>query len=463
MISGKNLLLPLVVAMVLAGCAGVEIAELHAVPATPAAYKNQPSSVSENPVIQKKTDWWKSFADEQLDALIERALAHNTSLQAAAARLAQAQALSRRTSAALFPQLGIAAAPGRQGGNFYRAQDEAGTLHQLRLEASYEVDVMGRQSKASEASRLVVQVAESLLADARLLVQANVAQAYFALRTLDAERALTRDTVAAYRETLRITEGRFAAGDVSELDVARLRSEVAATESEALALDRRRQELETALAVLVGDLPSNLNVAEIPWMDKLPAVPAGLPSAMLERRPDIAAARASYQAAQVRVGVAQTAWFPNISLTAATGGASPELSDLFRSSAGLWGVNVLLNLPILDGGRRDAGIQNAAAQADEAAALYRGQILAAFKDVEDQLSNLALLSQQGQRLSEAVTAAQRALSLSGTRYRNGMISQLELLDAQRSELGNRRRALQVRAAQYLSTVALIKALGGSWL
>jgi outer membrane protein, multidrug efflux system len=176
----------------------------------------------------------------------------------------------------------------------------------------------------------------------------------------------------------------------------------------------------------------------------------------------VAAARASFEAEQLRVGIAQAAWFPSLSLTAAAGGASAQLSDLFKASAGLWAVNALLNLPLLDGGRREAGVQSAAAQADEAAARYREQVLAAFKDVEDQLSSLTLLRAQRTAQSEAVDAAERAMALTTSRYRNGAISQLDLLDAQRTTLANRRVALQVKAAQFQATIALVKALGGGW-
>lgn len=452
----KALLTPLLAALVLAGCANVPVAEPHALPATPAAYKHQslPGAAT-----QAQLEWWKSFADPQLDALTAQALAHNSSLQAAAARLAQARALLKNADANRLPQLGAQTGVARQGGE---AAAQRGTVYNVGLAASYELDLVGRLSQASRAARLDAQAAESLLAGARLLVQADVAQTYFALRALDAERALVRETVAAYRDTLKLTERRYAAGDIAELDVARVRTEVASTEAQALALDRRRNELETALAVLVGELPSSLSLAEGAWTEALPRVPAGLPSAMLARRPDIAAAQAGFQAAQQRLGVAQKAWFPTFNLTATAGGASPELSDLFKRSAGLWGVNALMSLPLFDGGRREAGVQSAAAQADEAAARYREQLLLAFKDVEDQLSGLSLLAAQSQVQAQAVASAQRALQLSDSRYRNGLVSQLELLDARRSELANRRQALQVRAAQYQATIALIKALGGGW-
>ena len=409
-----------------------------------------------------QAQWWKAFADPQLDALTERALAHNTSIQQAAARLAQARALLRSTDSNRALQVGASAGAGRQGGEAARAMGTAGTALSAGVNLSYEIDLMGRLSKASEAAALDAQAREALLQATHLLVQSDVAQTYFALRALDAERALMRDTVAAYQDTLKLTEKRHAAGDIAELDVARVRTEVAATQSQAITLDRRRAELEHALALLAGDLPSSVSLAEGQWAEVLPSIPAGVPSSVLARRPDVAAAQASLKAAQVRLGVAQTAWFPTLALTASAGGASPELSDLFKSSAGLWGLNALLNLPLFDGGRREAGVQNAAAQLDLASAGYREQVLVAFKDVEDQLSSLQYLAEQARVQSQAVASAARALQLSDSRYRNGLVSQLELLDARRSELSLRRQALQVRAAQYQATVGLIKALGGGW-
>jgi multidrug efflux system outer membrane protein len=453
-------LIPLAAALILAGCANLATPESHPMPAVPASFQGSSAQAAAAAVSQAQ--WWKAFADPQLDALTEQALAHNTSLQLAGARLAQSRALLRNTNADRWPQVGVSAASGRAGGDFNRAQAQAGTLHELRLDASYEVDVIGRIAKASDAAKLDVRSREALLKSTQLLVQSQVAQTYFALRALDAERALMRETVAAYQDTLTLTERRHAAGDIAELDLARVRTEVEATRSQSIELDRQRAELEHALALLVGQLPSELAVAEARWSEVLPAVPAGLPSAMLERRPDVIAAQSSLKAAQLRVGVAQTAWFPTLALTANGGVASPELSDLFKQSAGLWGVNAILNLPLFDGGRRKAGVESAAAEADAAAAGYREQVLTAFKEVEDQLSSLRLLADQAEVQARAVASAERALTLSDSRYRNGLVSQLELLDARRSELTLRRQALQVRSAQFQSTIALIKALGGGW-
>jgi len=314
----------------------------------------------------------------------------------------------------------------------------------------------------SDAKQLDAQAGEGLLRSTRLLVQAEVAQTYLAIRALDVERALVRGTVNAYRGTLELTERRFRAGDVAELDVTRARTEVAATESEALALDRRRAELEHALAVLVGEVSSRFSLPVDEWRTALPVIPAGVPGTVLTRRPDVSAAQNGMLAAQERVGVAQAAWFPDVSLTAAGGYASPELGDLFKWSARAWGVGALLSLPVFDGGRREAGVQSALARMDEAVARYREQVLMAFRDVEDQLSSLRLLAEQAAAQTRAVDAAARTTALSDVRYRNGLVSQLDLLDARRSELRNRRQALQVRAAQYQATVGLVRALGGGW-
>jgi multidrug efflux system outer membrane protein len=239
-------------------------------------------------------------------------------------------------------------------------------------------------------------------------------------------------------------------------------TEVAATESEALALERRRAELEHALAILLGEAPANFTLAAEEWKTALPVIPAGVPATMLTRRPDVSAAQNTLLAAQTRVGVAKAAWFPNIALTASGGYASSELSDLFKWSSRAWGIGLLAALPIFDGGRRKAGVEAASAEFDATIAQYREQVLVAFKDVEDQLAALKLLAEQAEAQSRAVSSARRTTSLSDARYRAGYVSQLELLDAQRSELRNRREALQVRSARYQSTVALVRALGGGW-
>jgi len=448
--------------LALVACTTVAPIDPAALPEVPAGFKEGDGrwKTIAPAEAQPRGTWWKAFADPDLDGLIEGANDSNTSVQVASARLAQARALVRSAQADRYPQVGARAGVVRQTeplqGNL------PATLINAGADLSYEVDLFGKLARTADAAQLDAQAREALLQSTRLLVQANVAQTYFAIRAVDAERSLVRATLAAYGDTLRLTERRFQAGDVAELDVARVTTEVAATESEAIALDRARAELEHALAVLVGAVASRFQLAAADWNFVLPVIPAGVPSTVLARRPDVSAAQRSMLAAQTRVGVAQAAWFPDLLLTGSAGYASPQLGNLFNWSTRAWGLGALLSLPVFDGGRREAGVLNAQAELDAALAVYREQILVAFKDVEDQLSSLRLLADQAQVQARAVAAADRATVLSDSRYRNGLVSQLELLDAQRSELRNRRQALQVRSAQYQATVGLIRALGGAW-
>ncbi|WP_428422451.1 efflux transporter outer membrane subunit [Methylibium sp.] len=459
----RAVLAPLFAALVLAGCATAPAIDPAALPvAPPAGFKEGDGrwTTAAPAEAQPRGAWWKAFADPALDELVERAGQANNSIQVAAARLAQARALVRAADANRAPQVGLGAGASR--GTEAGAGPAATTLLSAGASLSYEVDLVGRLRATSDAASLDARAREALLQSTRLLVQADVAQAYLVLRAVDEERALVRKTVVAYRDTLKLTERRYQAGDVAELDVARVLTQVAATESEALALDRRRAELEHALAVLVGAAASDFQLPMAGWATALPVIPAGVPGTVLARRPDVSAAQSSMLAAQLRVGVAQAAWFPDLTLTATGGHASTELGDLFQWSARAWGVGALLSLPLFDGGRREAGVQNARAELDAALAGYREQVLVAFRDVEDQLSALRLLAEQSEAQSRAVASAARATVLSDSRYRNGLVSQLDLLDAQRSELANRRQALQVRSAQYQATVGLVRALGGGW-
>jgi multidrug efflux system outer membrane protein len=451
-------------ALLLAGCA-TTLPPLPAAVDTPARFKEEDGArwtLARPAEAQDRGSWWLAFADPVLERLVQRAAANNTGIQEAAARLAQARALVRQAQADRLPQLGLAAGANRQAGAGTPQGAAPGTLVQAGIGAAWELDLFGRLARTQGAAALDAQGREALLHSTRLAVQAETAQTYLLLRALDAERALVRETATAHADTLRLTQRRFAAGDIAELDVVRAQAELAGTEAEALALDRQRAQSEHALAVLVGEPASSFGLDAGDWTTALPQVPAGVPGTVLARRPDVAAAMASLLAAQQRVGAAQAAWFPDVALTANGGFASPQLGELFRWSARAWGMGALLALPLLDGGRRDAQVQGAQAQMEAAAAAYRGQVLAAFREVEDQLAALRLLQQQSQAQGRAVEAARRASTISETRWRNGLVSQLELLDARRTELRSRRDALQVRAAQYQATVALIRAIGGEW-
>lgn len=453
----------LTAALVLAGCASAPVMQPVQVPVPTRFQDDGPRwTVAAPAESQDRGSWWKAFADPALDRLVEQAALRNTSVLEAGARLAQARALVRSAGANRTPQVGVGVSADRAAGLNTPAGAAPATLLQAGASLSWELDVSGRLARAQDAASLDATAREALLRSTTLMVQAETAQTYLALRALDAERTLVRETVAAYADTLRLTQRRHQAGDVGELDVVRVQSELASNEAEALALDRQRAQLAHALAVLVGDSASEFSLPAADWSPAVPAIPAGVPGTMLARRADVAAAQAQLMAAQARVGIAQAAWFPSVALTTAGGFASPDLGDLFKWSARAWSVGALLSLPVFDGGRREAGVASAQAQLDAQLAQYRGQVLNAFREVEDQLSALRLLGEQSQAQGRAVDAARRASTISETRYRNGMVSQLELLDARRSELRNRRQALQIRAAQSQATVGLIRALGGGW-
>ncbi|MBV8464735.1 MAG: efflux transporter outer membrane subunit [Burkholderiales bacterium] len=462
---------PLLLALALAGCATVPKLDANSTPHVPNTFKEADSQWTKLPAAaaQPQGEWWKVFADPTLDNLIARADRDNLSIQAASARLSQARALFKQTDAERSLHVDASAGAVRQegdntalGSHNAAGQPEPGSLGQVTLNASYEMDLFGKLAGASNAAALDANSKEALLASTRLIVQTDVAQTYFALRALDAERTLVRDTVKAYRGTQAVTERLYREGEVAELDFQRIQAQVAETESQALELDQRRATLEHALAVLVGEAASDFKLDEAGWDGTLPVIPAGVPSTVLARRPDVLAAESDLLAAETRVGVAKTAWFPSLTLTSYGGYASSQLHDFFRWPLRAWGIGALADLPIFDGGRRTAGINYADAQAGESLAHYREHVLTAFRDVEDQLSTLRILGQQSDVQARAVAASSRATVLSDSRYRNGQVSQLDLLDAQRNELSDRRLAVQVRSQQYQSTIALIRALGGSW-
>jgi len=293
-------------------------------------------------------------------------------------------------------------------------------------------------------------------------VQAQVAQSYFSLRALDAERAIVEDTGPAYADTLNLLERRYRAGDVAELEVARVRGEAAATQAEALALERQRERLEHAIAVLVGAPATTLSVARADWTSRAPIVPAGVPSTVLARRPDVAAAQASMNAALARVGVAQAAWFPSLSLTANGGVASPELSDLFKSASKAWGIGALLSLPIFDGGRLRGQLRGAEAEYAQAVASYDQAVVQALQEVADAAASRRSLGGQLARTRAAVDAAREAWRIQHERYEGGLATYLDVLNAEDTLLANLRTQSDLQSRSFSLDVALVRALGGGY-
>lgn len=416
--------------------------------------------------------WWSLFGDPQLDAFQAQAEQANPTLQAGFARLAQSRALARSSEAERMPRVdaGAGATRSRPSPASLGLPADADTSPQTLLRAqasiSYEVDLFGRVASTVAAAQADAGQALALLQSLKLAIQADVAQHYFAIRSLDAEIALLDDTVRLRESALQLVDRRFRAGETSELDVARARTELSVTRAEAIGLGRRRAELEHALAVLLGKAPAELALARAPLQFQPIHVPAGLPSTLLERRPDVAAAERAMAAANARVGVARAAYYPRLTLSGLLGFESASAGDLLKSSSRTWALGPLagtmLALPVFDGGRNKANEALAQAGFDEAAASYRERVLAAFREVEDNLSGLRILAEQSREQAQSVAAAQRSAQLSNTRYRNGFVNYLEVIDAERTVLATQRAATQVERERVLATVGLIRALGGGW-
>ncbi len=458
-----RLILPLTLAAaLLSGCATAPL-QHAAQPAPPATFAG--IQAAGPAAMPSSGQWWRVFNDPVLEDLMARAMAGNSDLKLASAHLEQSRALLKSANANLWPELDAAYSPERS--TYLEPAGKAANSHSLDLELSYEVDLSGKLSKAAHAARLDAHANAALFADTRLLIQARVAQSYFALRALDEDRAIVADTLNTYRQSLDVTQTRFREGDVAELDVARLQTEVATTEAEGLALDQQRAQLTHALATLIGENATGFDVqaqawnAE-PWAAAVPVIPAGIPSQVLQRRPDVSAAQDQLDAAALRVGVAKAAWFPTLSLTADGGYESSDLGHLFDTASHSFTLAGILSQAIFDGGRRNASIDYAKGGLDVAFTGYHQTVLVAFQDVEDQLTDLDYLRKQQGAEDAAVAAANRAYAMSQSRYREGSSSQLDVLDAQRSLLAVRRQALHVRAAQYQSSVGLIRAIGGAW-
>ena len=416
--------------------------------------------------------WWTIFGDPVLDAFEQQALQGNWNLQAAAARVKESRALLEATRADLLPTVGAGFGPTREKASptsLYQPDGvdiPAQTVWRAQGTALYEADLFGRVSDSVKASHADSEQSEALLRSVQLTLQADVAQNYFGLRELDSELDVYAKTVDLRGQTLKLAESRFNAGQVSELDVARARSELATAHSDEMTAERLRAASEHSLAILLGKAPAQFSLPANPLVPVQIHIPSGLPSSLLERRPDIAAAERAMEAANARIGVAKAAYFPSLSITGSAGFEAATLADLFQwsSRAFLLGplAGTALTIPLFDGGRRKGNLANARAVFDEDVATYRQQVLVAFREVEDNLSDLRILGGQTQEEAEAVSASSRAAQLASTQYREGAIDYLDVIDADRTVLQVTRAAVQLSGVQATATVNLIRALGGGW-
>ncbi len=419
--------------------------------------------------IQLQQKWWEVFGDAKLNELEEDALKGNFQLQAAAARVRQARAIARVTEADLLPTVNFDpdAQRNRQSANRpaqpgTTVRDFTSNRFRVPLDMSYEIDFWGKIRRASESAVARAQSAQYGYQTVALTLAGDLAQNYFLLRSLDAERVILRNTIALRRQGLELARSRYRGGITSELDVTRGEAEVAATEAEYIGIGKRRAELENAIAVLLGKSASEFKLPELPQSASVPKIPVGLPSDLLQRRPDVAEAERNLAARNAEIGVAKAAFFPTIRLTGQAGFESADLSDIVRMSSRIWTAGIGVVLPVFEGGRNKANLQRAQAAFDENLANYQGRVVVAFQEVESSLAGLRILAEQSDAQARAVASAQKSAQISISRYKAGLVTYLEVVDTERTTLANQRLIAQLAGQRMVGSVALIKALGGGW-
>ncbi|NYH99252.1 efflux transporter outer membrane subunit [Cupriavidus plantarum] len=454
----------------------------------PANWREQPPpdpdwKVAQPASIDAGQDWWTAYGDTTLDGLVDAAMAANQTLRQAEASYRQARALTRQARAGLFPTLGAEVSTGRSRA-VSNGVPSVSNNHAALLDASWEVDLWGLVRRAVEAARDTEQATAADLAAARLSIQAEVAQDYIQLRITDVLKDLFDRTVAADEESLKLTQSQFRAGIATDADVSLAQVTLESARAQGIDLDVQRTQLEHAIAVLTGQAPGAFALARLPSPQDTPAgagadadtgraggasfpmrllaIPPGLPSTLLERRPDIAAAERRMAAANAEIGVARAAYYPQLTLSASGGGSSANLANWFIAPGRVWALGAGLAQTIFDGGLRSGRNDQAVAAYDQSAAAYRQTVLSGLQEVEDSLSALRVLDREVVVQDRAVDAARRAERVSLAQYRAGTAQYLSVITAQQLALTNARTAITLRGRAFAASVALVKATGGGW-
>ena len=434
---------------------------------TPASFKEAPQAAAgwfpAAPAdALDRGDWWALFGDAELNALAQQVQVSNQNVAAAVASYAQARALVSQQRAALFPSLALDGSARRSGGS---ASTTSGNSLQLGVGASWVPDLWGRLSRSVESAQASAQASEADLAAARLSAQAELATNYFSLRDADIELGLLDQSIDGFDRSLTITQNRYAAGIAAKTDVLQAQTQLANARADRVTLQGQREQLEHAIAVLIGKAPAEFSLAPAPPARALPvppAVPLVVPSALLQRRPDIASAERAVAAANAQIGIERSAYFPSLSLSASYGTAGSRVADLFNASNSLWSLGLSVAQTIFDAGATRAAVQGAEAGRDAAIARYRQTVLAAFQAVEDQLSVSRALAEQAELRRTASEAADQTEQQLLNRYKQGQVSYTDVVTAQASALSARRTLAQLAANRQAAAVALIQALGGGW-
>ncbi|PKU24806.1 efflux transporter outer membrane subunit [Telmatospirillum siberiense] len=457
--------LTLVGLMALAGCS---MAPDYARPPveTGAAYKELGPWQQAGTDVPPTGKWWEMFGDQILNGLEEKIEAGNPSLAAATARYAQASALVDRNGAALLPEIDMGAQVGRSRVSAGRplTAGAAVTYNNVAVgpSLSYELDLFGRVRNSVLASETSAQAAQSDLAAVRLGLQAQLASAYFDLRGLDARTVLLRETVEAYQRAYDLTDTRHSGGIASSVDISRAQTQLSTAKAELDAVIGQRARDEHAIAVLLGDVPSRFALAVSDAQPSPPRIPVGIPSTLLERRPDVAAAERRVAAANAQIGVARAAMYPKITLGVA-GGFQSIHGNLLDSSNGFWSLGPLAaTFPLFDGGANRANVDVTQAQYDLTVADYRQTVLTAFREVEDDLATTRHYADQERNQRDAAAAAERTRDLALTRYRDGAANYLEVVTAQTAALDAERALLDLHSQQLKIATDTVRALGGGY-
>jgi NodT family efflux transporter outer membrane factor (OMF) lipoprotein len=411
--------------------------------------------------------WWEIFNDPQLNSLEERVDVSNQNLKIAEAQFRQARDVIRINRSGLYPTVG--AGPTITGEQFSKNAPNAGpkygqtqTDFALPFDLSYEVDAWGRIHLTVQAAVAGAQASAADLETARLSIHAELAADYFALRGLDAQRQLLDSTVVAYQKALDLTTNRYNGGLAAKVEVAQAETQLETTQALAIDVGVQRAQFEHAIAALVGQSASTFSIPVSPLNVPPPEIPVGVPSALLQRRPDIAAAERRMAAANAEIGVAKTAFYPTLTLSAAAGLEGSSIINWFAWPSHFFAVGPSLLETLFDAGRRHAVTDQAWAAYDENVASYRQNVLTAFQEVEDNLAGLRILDEESKKQEQAVRSAEHSLALSTNRYKGGLVTYLEVITAQSTALSNERTAVDILTRRMNSTVLLIKALGGGW-
>ncbi len=413
-------------------------------------------------------NWWEIFQDPQLNALEQQVNISNQNLKIAQAQYTQARALLRYNRADYFPTIAAAPSATRTRVSTNRSPQtsifngKTNNDFQLPIEFSYEVDAWGRVRRNVESFREQAQASAADLATVNLSVHAQLALFYFEARSLDAQEQLLNTTVQYYEQALQLNVARFQGGVGSQVEVEQAKTQLETTRALTVDVGVARSQFEHAIAVLIGKPPASFSLPPLPLRTPPPPIPAGLPSELLERRPDIASAERLMAAANARIGVAKAAYYPLISLTGTGGFESGTITTLLQGPSGLWSVGVSGLQTLFDAGRRRAASDQAIAAYDQAVATYRETVLTGFQQVEDNLAALRILEKEAQIQNEAVVAAQNSLDLSIQRYKGGVTNYLEVTVAQSAALSDQITAVNILGRRMVAAVQLVQALGGGW-